>query len=34
MPGFGTPFSGFASEHKPSHEELVRAIRFLVDSKY
>ena len=34
MPDFGTPFSGFASERKLSHEELVRAIRFLVASEY
>jgi len=34
MPGFGTPFSGFASEHTLSHEELVRAVRFLVASEY
>ena len=34
MPGFGSPFSGFASEHKLSHEELVRAVRFLVASEY
>ena len=34
MPGFGTPFSGFTSEHILSHEELVRAIRFLVASEY
>ena len=34
MPSFGSPFSGFASEHKLTHEELVRAVRFLVASEY
>lgn len=34
MPVFGTPFSGFASEHKLTKEELVRAVRFLVASEY
>ena len=34
MPIFGSPFSGFASEHKLNHEELVRAVRFLVASEY
>ena len=26
MPNFGSPFSGFASEHKLTKEELVRAV--------
>ena len=34
MPVFGTPFSGFSSEHKLTKEELVRAVRFLVASEY
>jgi len=34
MPSFGSPFSGFASEHELTHEELVRAVRFLVASEY
>ena len=34
MPGFGTPFSGFASEHKLTKKELVRAVRFIVASEY
>ena len=34
MPNFGSPFSGFASEHKLTHEELVRAVRFLVAAEY
>ena len=34
MPSFGSPFSGFASEHKLTLEELVRAVRFLVASEY
>ncbi len=34
MPNFGSPFSGLASEHKLTHEDLVRAVRFLVASEY
>lgn len=34
MPVFGSPFSGFASEHELTKEELVRAVRFLVASEY
>ena len=34
MPSFGSPFSGFTSEHKLTHEELVRAVRFIVASEY
>lgn len=34
MPAFGSPFSGLASDRKLSHEELVRAIRFMVASEY
>jgi rubrerythrin len=34
MPGFGSPFSGLASDRKLTHEELVRAIRFMVAAEY
>lgn len=34
MPEFGSPFSGLAKDRKLSHEELVRAIRFLVAAEY
>jgi rubrerythrin len=34
MPSFGSPFSGLAKDKKISHEELVRAIRFMVASEY
>lgn len=34
MPTFGSPFSGLAQGKKLNHEELVRAIRFMVASEY
>ena len=34
MPEFGTPFSGLAKDKKITHEELVRAIRFMVSAEY
>lgn len=34
MPEFGSPFSGLANSRKLSHEELVRAIRFMVAAEY
>jgi rubrerythrin len=34
MPDFNSPFSGAAHGKKLTHEELVRAIRFLVASEY
>jgi len=34
MPEFGSPFSGLAHDRKLTHEELVRAIRFLVAAEY
>lgn len=34
MPEFGSPFSGLAKERKLTHEELVRAIRFMVAAEY
>ncbi len=34
MPEFGSPFSGLASDRKLTHEELIRAIRFMVAAEY
>ncbi len=34
MPGFGSPFSGLANDRKLTHEELIRAIRFLIAAEY
>ncbi len=34
MPEFGNSFSGLANERKLSHEELVRAIRFMIAAEY
>jgi len=34
MPDFGNPFSGLKSDRKLTHEELVRAIRFMVAAEY
>jgi rubrerythrin len=34
MPEFGTPFAGLANERKLTHEELIRAIRFMVAAEY
>ena len=34
MPDFGSPFSGLANVRKLTHEELVRAIRFMVAAEY
>ena len=34
MPEFGTPFSGLAEKRKLTHEELVRAIRFMIAAEY
>ncbi len=34
MPDFGTSFSGLASGRKLTHEELVRAIRFMIAAEY
>jgi rubrerythrin len=34
MPEFGSPFSGLAADRKLTHEELVRAIRFMVAAEY
>lgn len=34
MPEFGNPFSGLKKDRKVTHEELVRAIRFMVAAEY
>lgn len=34
MPEFGTAFSVLANDRKLTHEELVRAIRFMVAAEY
>jgi len=34
MPEFGSPFSGLANDRKLTHDELVRAIRFMVAAEY
>ena len=34
MPDFGTPFAGLANDRKLTHEELTRAIRFMVSAEY
>jgi rubrerythrin len=34
MPDFGNPFSGLSHDRKLTHEELVRAIRFMVAAEY
>ncbi len=34
MPDFGHAFSGLANDRKLTHEELVRAIRFMIAAEY
>ena len=34
MPDFGSPFAGLANDRKLTHEELIRAIRFMVSAEY
>lgn len=34
MPEFGSPFAGLVKERKITHEELIRAIRFMVAAEY
>jgi len=34
MPDFGTPFAGLAHHHMLTHEELIRAVRFMVAAEY
>ncbi|MBD3426583.1 MAG: rubrerythrin [Candidatus Omnitrophica bacterium] len=34
MPEFGNAFSGLANDRKLTHEELIRAIRFMIAAEY
>jgi len=34
MPDFGTPFSGLTHDRKLTHEELIRAVRFMTAAEY
>jgi rubrerythrin len=34
MPEFASPFSGLANDRKLTHEELIRAIRYMVAAEY
>jgi rubrerythrin len=34
MPDFGNPFAGMSAGRKLTHEELVRAVRFMVSAEY
>lgn len=34
MPEFGNPFSGLKNDRKLTHDELVRAVRFMVAAEY
>jgi rubrerythrin len=34
MPEFASPFAGLAADRKLTHEELVRAIRYMVTAEY
>lgn len=34
MPDFGTPFSGLANKKHITHEELIRAVRFMIAAEY
>jgi rubrerythrin len=34
MPDFGHPFSGLKEDRKLTHEELIRAIRFMISAEY
>lgn len=34
MPEFGSSFSGLANDRKLQHEELIRAIRFMIAAEY
>ena len=33
-PNFGTPFSGLAHDRHINHDELIRAVRFMVAAEY
>jgi len=34
MPDFGNPFAGLNKDRKLTHDELVRAVRFLISAEY
>ncbi|MDY0041310.1 MAG: ferritin family protein [Desulforhabdus sp.] len=34
MPDFGNAFSGLANDRKLTHQELIRAIRFMIAAEY
>ena len=34
MPDFGNPFAGLAGDRKLTHEELIRAVRFMIAAEY
>ena len=34
MPEFGSPFAGLKLDRKVTHEELIRAIRFMIAAEY
>jgi rubrerythrin len=34
MPEFGNPFAGLKNDRKLTHDELIRAIRFMVSAEY
>ncbi|HJJ32721.1 MAG TPA: rubrerythrin [Methanocorpusculum sp.] len=34
MPEFGNPFAGLKEDRKLTHDELVRAIRFMISAEY
>jgi rubrerythrin len=34
MPDFGSPFAGLARDRKLTHQELIRAVRFMVAAEY
>jgi len=34
MPDFGTPFSGLTHDRKLTHEEFIRAVRFMTAAEY
>ena len=34
MPEFGSPFSGLANNRNLTHQELIRAIRFMIAAEY
>ncbi len=34
MPDFGSSFSGLANDRKLTHDELIRAVRFMIAAEY